>query len=120
MSLLKYLQRPEILEDEDCFRLLLNRISTLESNWQCHATPVQVCEMMTGKTELDNKNILVIFNPELVEHLIVMRNVKPENIWYIGDNVVRTAILKKKYGIRAKYVSKDEGIPGLKKAIEEF
>jgi len=120
MSLLKYLHRPEVLTDEDCFRLLLTRTAHLVSNWQCHPTPFEVCEKMTDKTPLENKNILVIFNPELVEHLIVVKNVDPKYVYYIGDNKVRTEILRKKYGIKAKYVPKDDGIPGIKKAIDEF
>lgn len=120
MSLLKYLQRPEVLEDEDCFRLLLTRTAHLTSNWQCHPTPYEVCERMANKTSLENKNILVIFNPELVEHLIVVKGVDPTNVYYIGDNKVRTEVLRKKYGIQAKYVDKDDGIPGIKKAIDSF
>ena len=120
MSLLKYLQRPEVLEDEDCFRLLLTRTAQLTSNWQCHPTPFEVCEKMTNKTPLEDKSILVIFNPELVEHLIVVKGVKPENVYYLGDNKIKTEVLRKKYGIQAKYVSKDDGISGIKKAIEQF
>lgn len=120
MSLLKYLQRPEVLDDEDCFRLLLTRTAQLTSNWQCHATPYEICEKLTSKTPLENKNILVIFNPELVEHLIVIKGVDPKKVYYLGDNKVKTEVLRKKYGIQAKYVSKDDGIPGIKKAIESF
>ena len=124
MSLLKYLQRPEVLEkvleDEDYFHLLLTRTTQFASNWQCHPTPYAICEKMTNKTPLEDKSILVIFNPELVEHLIVVKGVKPENVYYLGDNKVKTEILRKKYGIQAKYVSKDDGIPGIKKAIEQF
>lgn len=120
MSLLKYLNRPEVLDDEDCFRLLISRTSSLTNNWQCHTTPYDICERMTDKTSLENKNILVLFNPEIVEHLIVVKGVDPKSVYYIGDNKVRTEILRKKYGVVAKYVSKDDGIPGIKKAIQEF
>lgn len=91
-------------------------ISSIGSHWQENPTPLDIIRKMTGKTSLDNKKILVLFNIEFLQVLIEEKNIKPENIYYVADNKLEYLCGSKIFKVQS-YHLKEHNVASLKQQI---
>ncbi len=120
MSILKQKLDETLLQDKDIRSLLIDRITNIGNNKQKFRTPDFIIAKMTGKTDLSNKMICVIYNHDIVEQLIVEDGVLPENIRFIADSKARAEWVYKAYGVKSKFVDVSEGDSAIIKAMGEF
>ena len=99
---------------------LFETLSSVPNNWQENPTPLSIVRKMADKTDLDQKNILVLFNIEFLEVLVFERHISPDRIYYIADNAVEKKVAETVYKVHAYVSNKDAGISGLKKLIESI
>jgi len=71
-----------------------------KSNWQHNKTPIDIVDKMISKTNLKNKNILVLFNMEFVERLINKFEISPKNIFFFSDNENKRFLVETYYGVK--------------------
>ena len=91
-------------------------ISSIGSHWQENPTPLDIIHNMVGKTSLDNKKILVLFNIEFLQVLIEEKNIKPENIYYVADNKLEYLCGSKIFKVQS-YHLKEHNVASLKQQI---
>jgi hypothetical protein len=99
---------------------LFDTLSSVPNNWQENPTPLSIVRKMVDKTDLDQKNILVLFNIEFLEVLVFERHMSPDRIYYIADNAVEKKVAETVYKVNAYITDKDAGVAGLKKLIESI
>lgn len=85
-------------------------------NWQQNPTPLSIVRKMVGKTSLDDKKILVLFNIEFLQILVEERKINPENIYYIADNELEYIGGIKIFKVQS-YKLNEFTVPALKKLI---
>ena len=66
-------------------------------------TPVELCQEIINQLDVNNKSILVMFNPEFVNELVFTYGIDPANIYFMGDE----GEVGRKYGI----VKNKMGVP---------
>ena len=99
---------------------LFETLSSVPNNWQENPTPLSIVRKMADKTDLNQKNILVLFNIEFLEVLVFERHISPDRIYYIADNAVEKKVAETVYKVNAYVSPKDDGIAGIKKLIESI
>lgn len=99
---------------------LFETMASVPNNWQENPTPLSIVRKMADKTDLDQKNILVLFNIEFLEVLVFERHISPDRIYYIADNAVEKKVAETVYKVHAYITDKDAGVAGLKKLIESI
>ena len=99
---------------------LFDTLSSVPDNWQENPTPLSIVRKMVDKTDLNQKNILILFNIEFLEVLVFERHISPDRIYYIADNEVEKKVAEKVYRVNAYISRKEDGIPALKKLIESI
>jgi len=99
---------------------LFNSLTVIPDNWQENPTPLSVVRKMVDKTDLTQKNILVLFNIEFLEVLVFERHISPDKIYYIADNEVEKKVAETVYKVNSYLSPKDAGVDGLKKLIESI
>ena len=99
---------------------LFETMASVQNNWQENTTPLFIVRKMADKTDLDQKNILVLFNIEFLEVLVFERHISPDRIYYIADNAVEKKVAETVYKVHAYITDKDAGVVGLKKLIESI
>ena len=95
-------------------------VSSFGKHWQENPTPLSIVRKMVDKTDLDQKNILVLFNIEFLEVLVFERHMSPDRIYYIADNELEKKVAETVYKVNAYITDKDAGVVGLKKLIESI
>ena len=99
---------------------LFETLSSVPNNWQKNPTPLSLVRKMVDKTDLTQKNILVMFNIEFLEVLVFERHISSDRIYYIADNEVEKKVAETVYNVNAYISHKNDGIEGLKKVIESI
>lgn len=85
----RYVKMKESLSEDPALRMFfiqeMNKL-TSGTSMQCNNTPDEVVEdMLSAVDSLENQSIGVLFNVEIIEHLIHKKKVKAENITYLAD-----------------------------------
>ena len=112
----------EFCKKEEARKIIIKKFIELAAkenikNWQENHTPDGICNRMTSKTSLENKNILVMFNLEFLETLIHKHNIERSKITFIADTETERKIAKTIYKIDKIHLIKD--INELKKYTEK-
>jgi hypothetical protein len=77
--------------------------SFVKDNFQRNKTPMDIIRKMCNKTSVFDKNILVLFNVEFLEHLVFECKIPAGNITFIADSNLEKTICKKLYGVYGVY-----------------
>lgn len=90
--------------------------------WQCVPTPMNIVERMIAKVDvldgvgddLSGRDILVMFNPEFLEALVMERGIDGSRITFLADNEVLKDMAERVYGVETMYLPKaDHNVKGL-------
>lgn len=109
-----------LIKFQDGRLTLFETLASVPNNWQENPTPLSIVRKMVDKTDLTQKNILILFNIEFLEVLVFERHISPDRIYYIADNEVERKVAEAVYKVNAYVSRKDDGIAGIKKLIESI
>lgn len=93
------------------------------NNIQVNPTPIDICRKLTNRVKnLNKKDILVLINIELVDHLIFDCFVKPENITFVAENEFESLFCRKIFkGIQTTVISFEKNdIKNISKEIKKM
>ena len=102
-------------EFSDLLRSHEGRISIVDishnmdlDNFQRNKTPMSIIRKMCDKTSVFDKEILVLFNLEFLEHLVFERKIPVGNITFIADTKLEQTICKSLYGVYSIVIPEKE------------
>lgn len=76
--------------------------------WQCVPTPMSIVNKMVDKVEsLEGREILVMFNPEFLEALIMDRGIDGSSVTLLADNEVMKEMAERVYGVETLLLTKE-------------
>jgi len=87
---------------------VLKEVAETGGDIQEHHTPLQICEMILSKVDLDkSKSILVLYNTEIV---FALKKSKYEGkITFLTSSLKKVELVQKmNYNVKIEYISKDE------------
>ena len=91
---------------------LLQGLLAADPDWQNGMVPQASTSKMVGLIptsflEDRQKTILVLFNLEMLEELVMVRGVAPDRVYFVADTLAEYNMAKSIYGVHSKWVPKN-------------